>query len=397
MTQESSQTASQDELIAKLEQYREAVLDYSRLLASYIPVERLLPLTALRLARGLGVTHSKVLRYDPERGDLLLSAGVGWLPGRIGTARFATDAASPPGRCYLTRQPTIIGDLPNNAEFRNSDIMRDHGIVSLANVPVISAGQVWGVLEVDSIEPNRFDEGDGRFLMVMANILGVAVERAADHEALVSTAKRAADAAAEAADAQAMRLRELQHRMKNNLAVIMSMLQLEQRQQADPDVKARMGQLIDRVAAIAVAHDQLNSRNDEMVVDLHSYLAQLATSLGQQHGAIRIETEMEAGVVPLDDAVPLGLILNELTTNAVKYAFPERTGTIRIGLAFDRELLEGVLSVADDGVGMGPPRPGGMGTHLVDALAQQISGIVMRPSMAEGTTVIVRFPVRTAH
>ncbi|WP_207460811.1 histidine kinase dimerization/phosphoacceptor domain -containing protein [Azospirillum sp. SYSU D00513] len=393
----SAEIQALEATVAKLQHYQSTLQDYSRLLASYIPVERLLPLTALRLVRGVGISHSKVLRHDDTRGDLLLEAGMGWKPGAIGQAHFSIDAASPPGRTYQTRTPSFIGDLPNSAEFRYSDFMRDHGIRSLVNAPIVSGGVVWGVLEMDSTDADRFDEHDARFLLTMANILGVAIERAADHDAARSAMMAAAAAAADAASVKDLRLREMQHRMKNHLAVISSMLLLEQRHHADGGVKARLRALMDRVTAIGMAHDQLNARQQDTAVDLAPYLGQLAGNLALQHGSLRVETALDKVVVPLDHAVPLGLIVNELMTNAAKYAFPGGTGgTVWVELSCDQDLAEGLLAVADDGVGMGPPRPGSMGGMLLEGLAQQVGGTLDRPAIERGTRVEVRFPISGA-
>ena len=390
---DSPPLGASEALLRKFEHQQSSVLDYTRLLASYIPVERLLPLTALRLARGLDIGHTKVLRYDSTHGDLLLEAGVGWRPGAIGTVRFAIDVASPAGRAYQTRLTTLIHDLPNSPEFRYSDFLREHAIVSLVNAPVVSGGVVWGVLEMDGTRSHQFSAGDARFLQVMANILGVAVERAADYDVARATATKVAAAAAVVAEGQQIRLQEMQHRMKNNLAVVSSMLLLEQQQHGDPQVKQRLRGLMDRVGAIAMAHDQLDARPDKAAVELVPYLGQLAGNLALQHSGITVEQALEPVLVKLEQAVPLGLIVNELMTNAAKYAFPNGAGTVRIALRCEPELDEAVLTVSDDGIGLGPPRAGGLGTMLVDGLTGQIGGTVTRPAVAHGTTVVVRFPM----
>lgn len=383
-----------------IERQQHTLLDYSRLLASCLPVKRLLPLTAVRLARGVGVVHTKVLRFDMEHGDLLLEAGTGWRPGSVGAVRFPIDAASPPGRTYLTRRTAFVDDLPGSGEYRYAPFMREHGIRSLVNAPVVSGGVVWGVLELDSTQPCVFNEFDARFLQVMANMLGVAIERASDQETArtaVLDATQAAKRASAAGENQALRLHEVQHRMKNNLSVIAAMVQLERRQYEDARTRARLGDLMNRIAAIALAHDQLSAVENETVVDLAAYLLRLADTLALQHGGITIEHDLAPVMVPLDQAVPLGLIVNELVTNAAKYAFPAGgTGMVWITLAADPKDPEAVLTVRDEGGGMGPPRSGSLGTSLVEALVGQIGGTVERPAVARGTSWVVHIPVIAA-
>ena len=94
-------------------------------------------------------------------------------------------------------------------------------------------------------------------------------------------------------------------------------------------------------------------------------------------------------------AVPLGLIVNELVTNALKYAFPDdRSGTIHVGF---KNLVHGeaVLYVRDDGIGMGPPRVGSSGTGLVQRLVQQLGGQMDREEVEQGTSFAVTFPMVT--
>jgi two-component sensor histidine kinase len=100
--------------------------------------------------------------------------------------------------------------------------------------------------------------------------------------------------------------------------------------------------------------------------------------------------------VPIDQAVPAGLIVNEAATNAVKHAFPGgRSGTIRVEFVCNRAARQGALVVADNGVGMGAPRPGGSGLELMAALAAQLGGSLERTPIATGgTAIVVTFPLR---
>ncbi|CAO3425250.1 GAF domain-containing protein [Azospirillum doebereinerae] len=384
---------SGDSTLAKLRHHQHIVRDFSRLLASYIPLEQLLGLVAHRLSRGLGVGHSMIPRYGSAKGDLWLTAGAGWPAGAVGTARFAIDAASPAGRTQQTRLPACIRDLEANDDFHIPALLRAQGIRSLVNVPVMSGGALWGVLEMESTEPNRFDADDEYFLLSMANMLGVAIERADDATAATdATAKAKADATT-AQEAQTLRLHELQHRMENNLAIIASMLLLEQREHSDDRIKERLRGLMDRVAAIGLAHEQLDAQPTGAMVGLARYIAQLAHAAALQHVGIHFDTDLEPTQLPLDLAVPLGLIVNELITNAIKYAFPNQTGTIRISLHTNPDISEATLTVADDGIGMAQPRPGSLGTRLIQGLTTQIRGTMLRPAQERGTVVQVLFPV----
>ena len=107
-----------------------------------------------------------------------------------------------------------------------------------------------------------------------------------------------------------------------------------------------------------------------------------------------IEVEAERGaLLPLDRAVAAGLIVNELVTNSLKYAFDEDGGIIRVSFTTRTELGVACLAVEDNGRGMGPPRKGGLGLQLIDAFASQLDGQVEREPVEKGTRTCVRFPL----
>src|SRR4051794_36978088 len=117
--------------LERLRRYQEILRDFSRIALGGTELGRLLQLTCVQAARGTGIKHTKVLRYRPADGDLLMEAGIGWRPGVVGHARFGTDISSPPGRALRSRQPVMVDDLRSDADFRYSPVLRRHGIVSL--------------------------------------------------------------------------------------------------------------------------------------------------------------------------------------------------------------------------------------------------------------------------
>jgi two-component sensor histidine kinase/putative methionine-R-sulfoxide reductase with GAF domain len=353
--------------------------DFSRIAAESADLDRLLQLACVQAARGIGIDHTKVMRYRAQEGDLLVEAGVGWKPGVVGQVTLGTDVASPPGRTLQSRQPTMIDDLPGSGEFRSSTMLRQHGIISLLNVPVVADGTVWGVLEVDSAQPRHFGEDDVSFLLTMAAILGAAIQHRA-------AAQKAADAAARAT----LALSEQRHRDKNDFQLIVSLLMMQMRQQQDPETRRGFRHVMDRVSAISMAHDQLAAR--EGAIDLGDYLRALCGNLDQRREGVRIAADLDSTVIAHGHAVALGLIVNELVTNALKHAFPgDRQGTVRVTFRAQHETGEGHLYVADDGIGMGSPRSGGSGLELVQALARKVGGRITSESSGQGTTFRVDF------
>jgi len=268
--------------------------------------------------------------------------------------------------------------------------MREHGIVSLMNVPIRIDGRTWGVLEVDADEPRTFDEDDATFLSTMANILGVALLRQ-------ETETKAAEAAAEHARRNSFAdviLREFQHRVKNNLQTIISFLALQRRHASTPEDRDRFASVMDRVHAIALAQDQLSFETGVSNVEFGDYLRALCANIDPRREEVTIEVETTRGaLLPLDRAVAAGLIVNELVTNSLKYAFNENGGVIRVTLTMDAELGEACLAVEDNGRGMGPPREGGLGLRLIDAFSIQLDGQVEHEPAEKGMRTCVRFPL----
>ncbi|HEY8614113.1 MAG TPA: histidine kinase dimerization/phosphoacceptor domain -containing protein, partial [Roseomonas sp.] len=351
----------------------------------------LVQLACMQAARGIGIRHTKVLRHRPEAGDLLIIAGIGWKPGVVGQVSLGTDLASPAGQALRTRQPNVIDDLPHDPEFRYSAVLREHGIVSALNVAVPVDGDVWGVLEVDSDVPRHFGPDDVQFLSALANTLGLALRSR-------SGVREVVDAAADTARmlAQERMLRgELQHRAKNDLQLILSLLVMQRRRMPDNEARRIFGHVLDRVSAIGVAHDQLSLDRGVGLLDLADYLQALCGNLSQRREGVSIETALEPAEMPHSRAVPLGLIVNELVTNALKHAFPDgRKGVIRVQFSAPPE-SEARLCVRDDGVGMGPPRPGSSGTELVRRLVQQIGGRLEEEPQERGVGFCVIFPLVT--
>jgi two-component sensor histidine kinase len=385
---------SEDKLV-RLLTYQGALASFSRVAGEALPLERLLHHAAAQVCRVTHIKRSKVLSYRSDRADLLIMAGVGWKPGVVGATALPIDQASPPGRCLQTAAPVIVEDLSNTTEYRLSPLLREHGIVSLLNVPIRVDGRVWGVLEVDAETPRHFDEGDVGFLTTVANMLGMALQRMQAEQSLLDSLAQSAQAEARAE----VLLKELQHRVKNNFQVIISFLSL-QRRHVNPDIRGRFTSVMDRVHAIALAHDQLTFQNDAGQVEFGDYLRALCANIDPHLDGIAIEVEAGRVTLPIDRAVPAGLIVNELVTNSIKYAFDEKGGLIRVSFRVDSNLGEACLAVEDNGRGIGKA-PGkengtmerGLGMTLIDAFVVQLDGRTEAVDVERGTCTRVHFPL----
>lgn len=188
-------------------------------------------------------------------------------------------------------------------------------------------------------------------------------------------------------------LREIHHRVKNNLQVITSLLSLQSNKVSDPKMRALLRESRNRVRAMAMVHETLYRSDDLHAVDCAEYLRALAGPLYQSYGlkpgAVELRIQVPPGTrISLETATPFGLIVNELMSNALKHGFPNgRRGEILVRM----ERLGGDryrLVVADNGVGfppdLEPRRSETLGLRLVEALAEQVSGSV-RLTRGHGT------------
>jgi two-component sensor histidine kinase len=153
-----------------------------------------------------------------------------------------------------------------------------------------------------------------------------------------------------------------------------------------------------RIKTMSLVHEQLYRSGDFKHIDLGAYFGQVARMLVQSQddasGRIKVVREISNVTLDLERAIPCGLILTELVSNALKHAFPEgREGTVRISLG-ERGAGEVELAVEDDGIGHGAAATSGFGLHMVGLLVQQINGTIDHDVDA-GRRVVVRFPLRS--
>src|SRR5437763_878889 len=191
-------------------------------------------------------------------------------------------------------------------------------------------------------------------------------------------------------------LREVNHRVGNSLQIIASLLHLQANSSTQEDVKAALTNAMGRVAAVAQVHRRLYTSHDLKSVLLNQYLDALLEDLrrsAEGNKMSRLTLKAEPIEIDPDRAVAIGIIVNELVMNAVKYAYPDGAGPIHIVLNADADDVE--LSIADDGVGLNvktDPRSTGMGQRIVSAMASKLEANVERDPNHAGTRMLVQFP-----
>ena len=361
MSDKSSETTAAAD-VEMLRRHVRILVELGRLAGQHWTPERFLDLAVVQVGRAVEIHHVKVLQYRPATADLLMVAGTGWKEGVVRVATFPSDLRSPPGRAYLTAEPVAIVDCAKAPDFVLSAMLREHGIVSLANVPILTGSAAWGVLEVDSTTRRDFGADTLAFMIAAAAIIGSTLERGTS---LGGEAAALAEAAAEAQRREVL-LRELQHRVKNNFQLILASISLQKRRFAVGETHNALDHIANRINAISLAHDQLAPRQDAETVDMAGYLRALCASIEQQVENVAIDIEADEVALSIERAVPLGLILNEAATNSVKHAFAGKAGRISVRLQAGVGFGEGRLVVTDDGNGFEKREFRGSGLKLIE-------------------------------
>ena len=194
-------------------------------------------------------------------------------------------------------------------------------------------------------------------------------------------------------------LKEIHHRVKNNFQVITSLLSLQRRRIKDPETAAIFDQSQNRIRAMSLIHEKLYQSKNLAGIDLAEYVSTLVHELYDNYrmskGVVALRFSLQSLIIDIEKAIPCGLILNELVTNAFKYAFPPdlmRHPSLNLSLRTQNGNVE--MVVRDNGVGLPPEielnRTGSLGLMMVPLLAGQLGGTI-ECERGEGTSYTLRF------
>jgi two-component sensor histidine kinase len=339
----------------------------------------------------LDVPYAAIFEFSPDGDKLILQGGLGWPAHLIGQASVELKPDNPIGYAYHTGEPVVLADQESENRFKQPTLLRGYHLVGGLNLAVRGQAQAYGVLGVYTTNHRRFTEDDLHFLQAIANILAATIERSRS-EAQIRAAM----------EEKEILLREIHHRVKNNLQIILSLLSLQSGYLGEIKPHKVIQDIEGRVRSMALVHEKLYRSDNLAQIDLREYVVELVNHLFRMHRALarEISFNLEADYLflSMDTAVQCGLIINELVTNALTHAFPDGYhGEVRIEFA-----LNGAgwvnLSVADNGIGMPPEselqESASLGLQVVDNLAQQLEGTIERlPAQGKlGTLFKISFP-----
>ena len=254
------------------------------------------------------------------------------------------------------------------------------------NVILQGDGKPFGVLEVDSKSDEEFVEHDLAFLQGAANVLGMAIERERHERQLKDALAR-----------QQFLVKEMNHRVKNSLAIVVALLRMQGRT-VDSETTAHFEETARRVSAIARAHERLYQNNNVGSMDLGTYIEEVSQDMDSSVAHCSVQVEAERGIyVKVDSAISVALIIVELITNCAKYAYPNDAGG-KIWVSIQREGEKNILiAVRDEGVGFpdgfNPSISRGLGMRIVHSFAQQLNTKLTFSRKTLGSEVTLLVPL----
>ncbi len=346
--------------------------------------------TARVTAEGLGAEYCKVMEYIPAEKRLLVRAGVGWGEGVVGNATIGADLASPAGYALRTGKPVISNHLEVEQRFRTPELLIEHGIRRAMNVILQGDGSPFGVLEVDSRSEGEFSEHDIAFLQGAANILGMAIEQQQYQRKLQAALER-----------HQILLKEVNHRVKNSLQMISSMLHLQASAVGDQALSDRLSEASTRISTVGRAYEHLAYKAEYESIGLASYLREIINDLETAVAPCKVTLEAPEEIqFAADRAILVALVVNELVLNSGKHAYSNSSGGpiwVRV-VRTEKGLV--LISVRDEGVGLpagfDPLTSKRLGSHLINALAKQLGAEFTQPVTAIGTNFTLLIPLDTA-
>ena len=300
------------------------------------------------------------------------------------------------GLAVQSGQPIVIQDAHSDPRLRTvASWVAEEGYRAICSVPLISHDNVLGGISVYTREQRRFSHDEVELLAAFANDAALAIDRARLYEEMErqNTTK-------------SLLFQELNHRVKNNLQMMASLIRLQLRRVRAPEVKETLALAQSRIESLGAVHDLLAEDDVGLttVQDVAKKVADIAlTTMAQRHQRISLNVAAEGFPLGPKHATLLGLVLNELVCNALTHGLEQRDeGTVLIEAEEDGDSLR--VCVADDGVGLPEgfdlAQGNGLGLNIVQGLVQQMDGDLRLENAASdgqsgkqpGTCAIITFP-----
>lgn len=403
------QQAQRERLLRRMTQHIHESLDAHQILQVAVEEVRAL-IHAERVA---------VYRFNPDWSGSFVTEAVtaGWTP-LVGFDEQQkvwkdTHLQSTQGGRYQRRESFAIADI-YTAGHQDCHIALLEQFQARAYMiaPIFNGETLWGLLAAyQNSAPREWQAWEIELLCQIADQLAIAIQQADLYQQvqdkLAERIQTQGQLTASLLEKEIL-LKEVHHRVKNNLQIVSSLLRMQSRQIAEPGTSILFQEAQNRVQSMASIHEQFYQSPDLAQIDFKDYVRTLATNLFHSYGISQQQIGLSIAVedisLTLDTAIPCGLIINELISNALKYAFPNhRTGKITIYLSslhnkHSTNYDQGILIISDDGIGISDTvdweTTPSLGLRIVRNLVEQIKG-TLAVNRDRGTTFQLIFPIAT--
>jgi signal transduction protein with GAF and PtsI domain len=347
----------------------------SQTVTSPIYLDEMLDLVVEMAAKVMGAPVCTLRLIDPNGRDLVMrsinSTGVEFHRRPL---LHVGEGVS--GLVVRDRVPVKVLDIRTSPLYPFHDLAQQEGLVSMLSVPLTVRERVIGALNCYTTQPRQFSDSEVALFSTLANQTALAIENA--H--LVTNAAI---------------VREMHHRIKNNLQTVAMLLRMQAADGSGLTVQDVLHTSVNRILSIAAVHEVLAGEGFRLVnvKDVTERIAALVSqNMLRPDLQVNIVVTGEGLVMPSRPATALALVINELLQNALEHAFVGRpAGRVRIALG--RGPAEWVVEVSDDGVGLPVARPSSLGLEIVETLVRDdLHGSLAFTSTAEGTQAVVRLP-----
>jgi two-component sensor histidine kinase len=319
----------------------------------------------------------------------------------VGIVASRADPSSPQGRAFVSGEPLICDDLPQENRFDLPEFYGAHGIISTVDVVIKGEDQPYGVLEIDNDQQHDYDDSDINFLTGFANVLAEAVATSARTRVLKQTIERVEVLVAQQdrlLDQKEILAEELQHRVRNNMQLVYGMLSKQLADMPDPVGQRGIKAIACRITALAQVYGHLLGNKITRTPDFGSYAASLCHRLAEIQGisndAVTLICDCDVVMLDLDAVTALGIVLAALVTNSYDHAFPDGTGSISVAVRgpVGNDAMA-TMTVRDSGRGFDAKADSKRhGLGLVRRLVEQVGGTII-VDFYHCTFWTIRFPV----
>jgi two-component system, sensor histidine kinase PdtaS len=342
---------------------------------SPIYLDEMLELIVEMAAKVMGAPICALRLINPDSGELAI---------RSAKTNSAAYRERPPlkvgegitGVVIRERKPVAVTDVRTDPRYHFGDLARQEGLVSMLSVPLIVREKVIGVLNCYTTEPHVYTDKEIALFSTLANQTALAIENAQ----LVTNAAV---------------VREMHHRIKNNLQTVAMLLRMQASNGSALTAEDVLHISVNRILSIAAVHEVL-AQEGFRLVNVKEVTERIVHIVAQNMLRPDLQTEIhvegEPVILPSKPATSLALVINELLQNALEHAFVGRvSGTVQINLG--RGPKDFVVEVTDDGVGLPEEKPASLGLEIVETLVREdLRGQLEFNSTSSGTQALIRFP-----